>query len=239
MLELSFLHKDQLRAVRFAAIVSFISCMMITAASSGLKHRQLENIELDKQKNILKAAGLIDDSKPVDKSVIKSLFDTQITHLALDGEGQAIAAPTPDSLNLYLHRLDSRIISFIIPIDSRGLWGKINGYIALAADGETVVGFSIYSHSETPGLGGEIEKQWFSKNFVGKKIVNATGQFVSVAIAKGKVTPASGEVELNTVDGISGATLTGKYLSEGIKIILEQYEPVSVRFRQGDYTGFK
>ena len=34
------------------------------------------------------------------------------------------------------------------------------------------------------------------------------------------------------VDGISGATLTGKYLSEGIKQTIERYDAVSITFRQ-------
>ncbi len=36
------------------------------------------------------------------------------------------------------------------------------------------------------------------------------------------------------MDGISGATLTGKYLSEGIKTTLMKYEGVSIAFRQKD-----
>ena len=36
---------------------------------------------------------------------------------------------------------------------------------------------------------------------------------------------------VNMVDGISGATLTGKYLTTGLKDILLEYEPVSLRFR--------
>jgi Na+-transporting NADH:ubiquinone oxidoreductase subunit C len=39
------------------------------------------------------------------------------------------------------------------------------------------------------------------------------------------------------VDGISGATLTGKFLSEGLKDILLDYEPVSVQFRQNRMAG--
>jgi len=36
------------------------------------------------------------------------------------------------------------------------------------------------------------------------------------------------------VDGISGATLTGNYLSRGLHEVLRQYEPVSIRFRQDE-----
>jgi Na+-transporting NADH:ubiquinone oxidoreductase subunit C len=34
------------------------------------------------------------------------------------------------------------------------------------------------------------------------------------------------------VDGISGATLTGRYLAAGIRDTLSQYEPVAVKFRK-------
>jgi Na+-transporting NADH:ubiquinone oxidoreductase subunit C len=106
--------------------------------------------------------------------------------------------------------------------------------MAIEDDGQTVAGFSVYSHNETPGLGGEIEKPWFQENFVGKKIVDLSGAFTPVAIAKGKVAEAvAQERQANYVDGISGATLTGKYLTGGLAAVLMQYEDLSQRFREG------
>ncbi len=90
----------------------------------------------------------------------------------------------------------------------------------------------MFSHSETPGLGGEIESTWFQKNFKGKKILNSQDKFVSIGVAKGKAGNLSKGEQENYVDGISGATLTGRYLSEGIKNTLMKYEGVSVTFRQ-------
>ena len=93
-------------------------------------------------------------------------------------------------------------------------------------------GFTVYQHSETPGLGGEIEKSWFQTNFKGKRIVDQGGSFVSIGIAKPSVTAGMSAAEkANYVDGISGATLTGHFLSAGLKEILSEYEPVSIRFR--------
>ena len=100
-------------------------------------------------------------------------------------------------------------------------------------------GFSVFSHSETPGLGGEIESAWFQKNFKGKKIVNAQNKFVSVGIAKGKAENLPKDKQANYVDGISGATLTGRFLSEGIKQTLIQYDSVSINFRQGQLKTSK
>ena len=95
-----------------------------------------------------------------------------------------------------------------------------------------MAGFTVYKHSETPGLGGEIEKRWFQKNWIGKRIVDQAGEFVSVGIAKGKVEVTVPEQQRpHYVDGISGATLTGNYLTAGIREILEKYEPVSIKFR--------
>jgi Na+-transporting NADH:ubiquinone oxidoreductase subunit C len=37
--------------------------------------------------------------------------------------------------------------------------------------------------------------------------------------------------QVNYVDGISGATMTGKFLTSGLKEILQEYEPVAIQFR--------
>ena len=39
--------------------------------------------------------------------------------------------------------------------------------------------------------------------------------------------------QANFVDGISGATLTGKFLTGGLKAVLMEYEPLSEQFRAG------
>ena len=100
-------------------------------------------------------------------------------------------------------------------------------------DGSAIDGCTVYKHSENPGLGGEIENQWFQGNFTGKKIVDQNNNFVSISISKGRAADKVGEEKLpNYVDGISGATLTGQYLTEGLQQILSEYEPASIRFRQ-------
>jgi Na+-transporting NADH:ubiquinone oxidoreductase subunit C len=107
--------------------------------------------------------------------------------------------------------------------------------MAIKNDGTTISGFTVYSHQETPGLGGEIEKEWFRKNFEGKKILDAQDNFVSITITKGSVKGRIPESRRkNFVDGISGATMTGKFLSAGLRQTLTQYEPFSERFRKNE-----
>ena len=60
---------------------------------------------------------------------------------------------------------------------------------------------------------------------------------MSISIAKGAVQDAiQPEERSHYVDGISGATLTGKYLTAGLKEVLENYEPVSIKFRKNLIT---
>ena len=220
--------------VLFALLLSVICSLMITAAAVGLKGFQMANMELDKKINILKAADLIGKKKP-SKEKINELYNAHIREVMVDDQGKIIETYVPDSLNLYFFQEDGQegaVKGYILPINTRGLWGKIQGYLAFENDGQTVSGFSIFSHSETPGLGGEIESAWFQKSFKGKKILNSENKFVSVGIAKGKAANLPKDKQAHYVDGISGATLTGKYLSQGIKQTLIKYDSVSITFRQ-------
>ena len=66
---------------------------------------------------------------------------------------------------------------------------------------ETIRGLTFYEQEETPGLGGEIASRWFRDQFVGKSIVDGSGN-------PGIIISSSGESAANKVDGISGATMT-------------------------------
>lgn len=229
---------DNTRSVVFAAVLSLVCCVIITAACTGLQKYQRANIELDRQINIVRAAGLVDETKKYSADDINRLYNDRIVDAWVDTSGQLmLSAPSADSKNslpLYICKEGENLYATIIPLSSRGLWGKINGYLALEKDGATIIGFSVTRHAETPGLGGEIESAWFRHQFKGKKIVDLKNEFVSVSIAKGVAKDqVSNEALPNYVDGISGATLTGKYLSQGLKQTLEQFEPFSSKLRKG------
>ncbi|MBW1747201.1 MAG: FMN-binding protein [Deltaproteobacteria bacterium] len=211
---------NYIKSFLFAAVLSLVCGSLLTLASTGLKEYQLENIELDKHKNILKSVGLLNGEDAVSQETVEQLYSENIGQIWLQ---------------VYLFSQQGKIQAYIIPIHSRGLWGKISGYMAIKNDGATISGFTVYSHQETPGLGGEVEKKWFQKNFQGKKILDDQGNFVAIAIAKGSVKERIPESrQKNFVDGISGASMTGKFLSAGLKQTLTEYEPFSERFRKNE-----
>jgi Na+-transporting NADH:ubiquinone oxidoreductase subunit C len=229
---------NTLKSILFAFATALVCSILLTAGSAGLKSFQQENVEVDQKKNILKAVGLIQDNKAYAKEAVKKMYDDSIQAVRVSSNGTILkqGEAADRALPVYIYVKNDQIESYIIPINSRGLWGRIKGYIALEKDGSTIAGFTVYKHSETPGLGGEIEKRWFQKNFKGKKILDRQGNFVSISIAKGELSPSFPEEKKpNYVDGISGATLTGKYLTAGLKRTLKDYEPVSIEFRTKQY----
>ena len=222
------------KSILFALLTAVICSFLLTAGSAGLKSRQLENIEVDKKKNILKAVGLLESADRLAKEAIRDIYSNKIRGLWVTPEGEILDTDTPaeTSLPVYLYVRDGNVAAYILPVNTRGLWGKIFGYLALESDGSTVSGFTVYKHSETPGLGGEIEKRWFQSNFKGKKILDRSGNLVSISIAKGSIPASFPEEQLpHYVDGISGATLTGRFLTAGLKRVLLDYEPISIKFR--------
>jgi len=224
---------DQLKSIAFTVAIALVCSLLLTGAATGLKERKLRNVAVDRQKNILKSVGLFDPDQQSTVAQIERLYQDKIRCYAMDGTGRIVGGDS-DAMPVCFYVKDTQPAAYILPVDSRGLWGKIRGYMAIERDGKTVAGFSVYSHNETPGLGGEIEKPWFQENFVGKRIVDEAGEFAAVGVAKGKVADAIAvDRQANYVDGISGATLTGKFLTGGLKEVLLDYEPLSEQFRAG------
>lgn len=225
---------SHLKSVLFAAALCVICSLLLTAASTGLQSFQQRNIAVDRQVNILKAMGIVEEESRPNPNEIQTLYQDNVRRLSVARDGRIIPSSEPpsDHLPLYVHVEVDRIKAYVVPINTRGLWGQIHGYLAIENDGATIRGFTVYKHSETPGLGGEIESRWFRTNFEGKKIVDMSGAFVSISVAKGSVkdvVPAPKQP--NYVDGISGATMTGRFLSSGLKTILQDYEPMAIKLR--------
>jgi len=216
----------------FAAAVTMICSVLLASAATLLKDRQEQNVQLDIKCNILSVLDLA-ENKDLEPEKIFSLFDDNINSFVVDLEGNRVAAreaedvdpkKNPDLLPVFVRMEGDSALAYCIPIQGKALWSTVKGYIALERDLNTIKGITFYSHGETPGLGGEIEKDWFTDAFKGKTILSDTGEVVSVTIVKGKLRTGEKDPE-HKVDGISGATLTGRGLNIFIKNTLQAYEP--------------
>ena len=129
---------DTLKSIWFAALIALISSLLLTGASSGLKEYRLSNIRLDNQKNLLKSVGLIQAGARYPGDEIERLYQQNIRSYQADTSGfispKKAAADRGQPLFLYVQ--NNTIRSYILPVQSRGLWGKIEGYDALGLSGQ-------------------------------------------------------------------------------------------------------
>jgi Na+-transporting NADH:ubiquinone oxidoreductase subunit C len=110
---------------------------------------------------------------------------------------------------------DSEIEQYVLPIYGKGLWSTIYGFISLDSDAKTVKGITFYDHGETPGLGGEVENPLWQAKWLGKLARNEEHDVV-ITVAKGTA-PTSGPAADYTIDGLSGATITTRGVSNFVQ----------------------
>ena len=230
----------------FAFIVCVICSFSLAAISQGLKAKQELNIALDIKKNILKAVDLrhplAKDASPQD---VLSVYDEKIEEVVVDEEGNIVEGKTPEDLSgeetadqnlypLYIYKEGGEVVAYCFPIEGKGLWSTLYGYLALEPDAITVRGITFYKHGETPGLGAEIEQDWFQNNFKGKKIWSEEeNKLTPPEVVKGHVEGMIAEDEqFHYVDGISGATMTSKGVTALLDKWIRTYNPFFKKIRK-------
>ena len=226
----------------FTSIVTIVLGFFLALAADWLRDLQDLNVENDMRKNILLSLGFKPGAEtPWTSDDIQKLFEENIEALVLDASGQMTEKDPKEIdiekdlefLPIYLKKVGDDVGGYAIPIAGKGLWSTLFGYFAIEPDGRTVKGITFYKHGETPGLGGEVDKPWFQQNFIGKRFVDENDQLLGIHVIKGKVQSDDQEA-YHKVDGISGATMTGKGLEYFLKDDLVKYEPFfkQVRGRQ-------
>ena len=221
-----------------AIAVSLVCSILVASTSVLLKPRQEHNRNIYRQKIVLEVAGLYEPGKD-----ILEAFETGIETRMVDLEsGNYVGSPDPLSFDplaasrdpelgvavpadldiagvqrralfspVYVIRDGDRIEQVILPVRGSGLWSTMHGYLALAGDGETVRGLQFYEHAETPGLGDQVDRDEWKDQWPGKLLFDASGD-IRLEVVRGKVQP--GPNAIHQVDGLSGATLTGRGVSD-------------------------
>jgi len=202
---------------------------MLSVAASALKKPQDYNVEIDRKMNVLKAFGVPiydENHKRIKPPVVEKYFTENVSEVIVDAtSGQTVAtlAEAREPLPLYVWKENGSVTKYAFPISGKGLWSTIYGYLALERDLATIAGITFYKHGETPGLGAEVETDWFQNNFKGKKIVD-NGKRLKFEVVKGKVADKYPNGNEHAVDGISGATITGNGVAKFMNAALDKYE---------------
>ncbi|MBX2811805.1 MAG: Na(+)-translocating NADH-quinone reductase subunit C [Myxococcales bacterium] len=106
---------------------------------------------------------------------------------------------------------------YIFPVEGKGLWSTLYGFLALAPNGNEIRGLTFYQHGETPGLGGEVDNPSWKAKWPGRLVYGPEGiaatsfEEPQIRVVKGQA--GSVEATPHQVDGLSGATITSKGVS--------------------------
>ena len=223
-----------------AVVLAAVCSLLVAGAAIGLRPRQEANKVRDRKKNILIVAGLYDAKASVEKSfeqiearivdlatgeyVAKDKLDPATFDqraAAKDPKLSVKISPDKDLAGIgsrekyslvYLVKKDDQLDQVILPIDGKGLWSTLYGFLALSGDLNTVKGITFYEHGETPGLGGEVDNPAWQGQWAGKKIYDKDGR-VGLHVGKGTADKSNP----HQVDGLSGATLTANGVTNLVK----------------------
>ncbi len=216
----------------FAIIIVTIIAGVLAFTATSLKPLQDTNVKAEKMQNILSTVGVTDVSREEAEVEFNKYIKRQ---LALTNDGKVDENTDAFKIGLknevkkdvseqryplYIAEKDGETF-YVVPLYGAGLWDAIWGYIALASDKNTIIGANFDHKGETPGLGAEITTDWFQAQFTGKKILDASNNFVSVAAVKGGAKAG----DTHGVDAISGGTITSNGVSDMIDERLSHYLP--------------
>jgi len=243
-----------------AFALSVVCAVLVSAAVVILKPIQEENKALDRKRNILAAAGMLQEGISVDEQFTR--VQTRIVDLrtgkfadgavsdnleqrkaAKDPELSEALAPGQDVAKLvrrehyapvYLVQDgDGGIETIVLPIRGFGLWSTLHGFIALKSDANTIAGIGFYEHGETPGLGGEVDNPRWKALWPGKQVYRDNK--VQIGLIKGMVDPAAANAAWQ-VDGLAGATITSRGVTNLVHFWLGEngFEPFLKNLRAGE-----
>lgn len=197
-----------------------VVAVFLSLAATLLQPRQAKNLEIEKKKSMLESIGISSTHETTGQ-----LYDKYITEsYVLNNKGEVIDgvdAFTVDlrveqrksiedqSLPVFKATPDDGEQVIILPLQGKGLWGPVWGYVSLKSDMNTIYGVTFDHKGETPGLGAEINTTPFESMFIGKTIYE-NGKFVSIGILKG----GARDDDPHNVDAISGGTITSKGLEK-------------------------
>ena len=216
------------KIISFVLIMCFIVAVVLAFMIQVTGPLAKKNEEIFNKRAILKAIETkLGDKKVADygDDEILALFADKVEHQVVRVDGSLVDGVKAEEVDMAKEKKKPEAErnlpvfmyngaagkNYIVSIRGNGLWDEIWGYVALESDLNTIAGTAFDDKGETPGLGAEIkDNASFPARFIGEKIYDEAGKYVSVKVQKGGANPD----DIHAVDGISGATVTADGVSE-------------------------
>lgn len=240
---------DSTQKTLLVALIMCLACSVVVAAAAVLlRPTQAANAALDRKRNIVEVAGLLKADGDVEaafknvESRIVNLdtgkfsdkfdgveYDQYVAardpnlSVALDGD-QDIASIGRRARFAEVYLIggsdNDQFVQIVLPIHGLGLWSTLYGFVSLESDLTTIFGLKFYDHAETPGLGGEVDNPSWQSKWKGKLAFDDSGN-VKIEVIKGVVDDNASSAAYQ-VDGLAGATLTSRGVSQLLRFWLDE-----------------
>jgi Na+-transporting NADH:ubiquinone oxidoreductase subunit C len=204
----------------FSVIMVIVVAVLLSLAATLLQPMQQKNFEIEKKKSMLESIEVT-----ATRENTEELYDRYVeTGFVINQKGEIVDTVDAFTVELRVEQrkpLEEQYLPLfhaesdkgetltIIPVEGKGLWGPIFGYVALREDMSTIFGVTFDHKGETPGLGAEINTPPFENMFKGKKFFEED-KFVSIGVIKG----GARQGDPHSVDAVSGGTITSQGLED-------------------------
>lgn len=172
--------KDKIMMIATILVLSSVLTTILLAVDLYTAPLIERNDRIKKKKSILNAFGIPYEIENLGENYLENITEIKIKM----GDEEKDIYQTKDG-------------DIAFQFSGSGLWGPIEGILALKPDLITIKGITIIKQEETPGLGGRITEKEYLDSFVSKLIVPGLTT----------VPPGTASNE-NEVDVITGATMT-------------------------------
>lgn len=252
--------RSSLRILLFAAIVAIVSGTIVSAVSVWLAPRQAENLKRERQEVLQSMldcdpalAALLEEAvgggarleaRVVDldlgcyeQGIDATCFDVEAAaaspgqRLVLSPDQDvASIGERPNRVVVYEVRRDGALALLVLPVYGLGYQSRLEGFLSLEADLETVSSLVFYEHGETPGMGARIADPDWQATWRGKRTRDDAGQ-----LRLGVATRVAEQASPYEVDAMSGATRTAQGVTNLLRFWLGDlgYAPLIRSLRSG------
>ena len=179
----------------------------------------------------LESGEYLPDVDPESVDMDAAMKDPELSTEAPDNPAKVLRVPKR-GLVYELRGEGDQLEALILPVQGKGLWSTLKGFIALKPDTTTVAGLTFYSHAETPGLGGEVDNPKWKAEWPGREVFDEQWN-PEIEVIKGQAGPPAEDP--HRVDGLSGATITSRGVTHLIRFWVGEagFGPYLAKVRAG------
>lgn len=232
-----------------ALSLAFVCSVVVSVTAVSLDPIQKKNAALNRNKNVLIAAGEFNSQTDVEKAFanisagfvkmgegefnvsenvsdfyenLQQISSSEETSMRTENLNPDIGfSRVPSKMPAYIFRKDGKINKVVLMVYGKGLWSTLYGFICIAPDGRTVQGLTFYQHGETPGLGGKVDNKQWKEQWENKKVYDKSGD-LRIQVIKGDVDKNADDA-IYKIDGLSGATMTTNGVNNLVRFWMSEF----------------